>query len=101
MRRRPKRKPNPVCENSNRLPERPGAAACRRLCISGLVDFAALAVCGLEGGAIGNLGVAYANLGEVQKATALLQQAKAIGEQIGDPHIVEVTTRALEKLSDG
>ena len=52
-----------------------------------------------EGNALGNLGIAYADLGEVEKAKALLQQAKAIGEQIGDPRIVQVTTQALEKLS--
>ena len=43
--------------------------------------------------------VPYARLGEVEKAAAMLRQAKAIGEQIGDPRIVQVTTDALAKLS--
>ena len=51
-----------------------------------------------EGNTLGNLGRAYAGLGEIQKATSLLQQAKAIGEQIGDPQIVQGCDRALEKL---
>jgi hypothetical protein len=52
-----------------------------------------------EGGALCILGTAYSQLGEVEKATALLQHAKAIGEQIGDPRIVQLATQALEKLS--
>ncbi len=47
----------------------------------------------------GSLGNAYAGLGEVEKAAALLQQAKAIGEQIGDPRIVQAVVAALESLS--
>jgi hypothetical protein len=38
-------------------------------------------------------------LGEVEKAMTVLQQAQAIGAQIGDPQIIQVTTRALEQLS--
>jgi tetratricopeptide (TPR) repeat protein len=52
-----------------------------------------------EGVALGNLGLAYKNLGEVAKAQALLRQAKSIGEQIRDPQIVRITTSALEALS--
>jgi len=52
-----------------------------------------------EGAALGNLGIAYAHLCEVEKAQALLRQAKAIGEQIRDPHIIRVTSAALEELS--
>jgi len=36
--------------------------------------------------------------GEVNRAAALLHQAKAIGERIRDPRIVSVTTAALERL---
>ena len=53
----------------------------------------------LDGSVLGNLGNAYADLGEVEKAAALLQQAKAIGDQIGDPRIVEFATGVLETLS--
>ena len=52
-----------------------------------------------EGSGLSNLGVAYARLGEVEKAAGLLRQAKAIGEEIRDPVIVRITTDALEKLS--
>ena len=48
-----------------------------------------------EGNALGNLGLAYAGLGEVEKAQALLLQAKVIGEAIRDPQIIENTKRAL------
>ncbi len=51
-----------------------------------------------EGNALGNLGSAYYSLGEVEKASALLQQAKAIGEQISDPQMVQVATSALKQL---
>ena len=51
-----------------------------------------------EGSELGNLGIAYTSLGEVRKATALLQQAKTIGEQIGDPRLVETCAAALEDL---
>lgn len=54
-----------------------------------------------EGDALCNLARNYARLGEVEKARAFLQQAKAIGEQIGDPRIVQSATQALERLSRG
>jgi hypothetical protein len=55
----------------------------------------------LNGVGLCNLGIGYGSLGEIQKATSLLQQAKAIGEQIGDPRIVQSATRALEVITRG
>jgi tetratricopeptide (TPR) repeat protein len=50
-----------------------------------------------DGTAFGNLGAAYARLGKVEKATALLRQA--IEEQTGDPRIIQLATQAHERLS--
>lgn len=53
----------------------------------------------LVGPLLGTVGLAYTRLGEVRQAVTVLQQAQAIGAQIGDPQIIQVTTRALEQLS--
>ena len=37
-----------------------------------------------EGNALGNLGIAYAELGEVQKAIGYYEQALVISREIGD-----------------
>ncbi len=54
-----------------------------------------------EGAALGNLGVAYARLGDTDKARGLLEQALAIGRQIEDPEMVRIATGALERLRSG
>ena len=52
-----------------------------------------------EGAALANLGLTYRNLGEVDKAQTLLQQALQIGRAIQDPQIVGIVTKALEQLA--
>ncbi len=54
-----------------------------------------------RGSALGNLGIAYARLGQAEKAAGLWRQAKAIGEAIKDPRIIEAMTRALKSLEKG
>ena len=51
-----------------------------------------------EGAKLGSLGLAYAGLGQVEKALSLLEQARRIGEEINDPRIVAAATQAIKKL---
>ena len=52
-----------------------------------------------EGATVGNLGNAYAHLGEVEKAIGYYGRALVISREIGDPRIVQAVTDALENLS--
>ncbi len=54
-----------------------------------------------EGNALGNLGIAYADLGQVERAIGLLEQAMRIGQEIKDPQIVGIVTAQLERLRGG
>ena len=51
-----------------------------------------------EGADLGNLGTAYARLGQVEKAIEYHEQALVIGEEVKDPLIIEVTMQGLKKL---
>jgi hypothetical protein len=51
-----------------------------------------------EGNALGNLGIAYAGLGETTKATPLLEQALVIARAIKDPRIIQFASAELERL---
>ena len=51
-----------------------------------------------EGIVLGNLGLAYAGLGQVEKAIGLLEQSLRIGEEIKDPEIVRVSQAQLDRL---
>ncbi len=44
------------------------------------------------------LGLAYADLGQVEKAIGYYEQALVIGQDIKDPRITEVATRQLQQL---
>ena len=50
---------------------------------------------------MGNLGLAYADLGEVEKAIGYLDAALRIGEEIKDAQIVRIVSAQLEKLRGG
>ena len=54
-----------------------------------------------EGNALGNLGVAYTALGQVEQAIGLLEQALQIGQEIKDPGMVQFATTNLEQLRGG
>ena len=54
-----------------------------------------------EGTALGNLGIAYSGLGEVERAIDLLEQAPWIGQEIKDPQIVRIFSAQLERLRGG
>jgi len=45
-----------------------------------------------EGSALCNLGLAYADLGQAEKAIGLLEQVLQIGQEIKDPNIVRVVS---------
>ena len=51
-----------------------------------------------EGSALGNLGLAYRELGEPARARVLLEQALAIGREIEDPQIIRIASQALQEL---
>ena len=50
-----------------------------------------------EGAALGNLGSAYADLGQVEKAKGYWRTALKIGQEIKDPRIVDVCSEQLQK----
>jgi tetratricopeptide (TPR) repeat protein len=50
-----------------------------------------------EGADLGNLGRAYADLGQIEKARVCWQQALAIGQEIKDPGIVQFCSQQLER----
>jgi len=50
---------------------------------------------------LGNLGLAYTALAQVEKAIGLLEQAHRIGQEIKDPRIIRFTTAALKRLRSG
>ena len=52
----------------------------------------------LTGRLLGTVGLAHGNLGEVEKAIGLLEQALRIGQEIKDPQIVRIVSARLEKL---
>ena len=54
-----------------------------------------------EANALGNLGVAHARLGNAEKATALIREARQIGQEINDPQIVQTSMDALASLEKG
>ena len=62
---------------------------------------ARLMIVGREGSVLGNLGRAYADLGENEKAIALLEQALDIGRAIMDPQIIRIATDQLARLRGG
>ena len=43
-----------------------------------------------EGNALGSLGNAYGDLGQVEKAIEYFEDALAIGEEIKDPRIISI-----------
>jgi tetratricopeptide (TPR) repeat protein len=51
-----------------------------------------------EGSTLGNLGTAYAHLGQVERAIGILEQALRIGQEITDPRIIQFTSDLLERL---
>ena len=54
-----------------------------------------------EGIALGNLGFAYAALGQVERAIGYCEQALRIGQEIKDPRIIRIVTVQLERLRGG
>ena len=50
------------------------------------------------GNSLGNLGTAYAHLGQVERAIGILEQALRIGQEIKDPRIIQFTSDLLERL---
>jgi len=54
-----------------------------------------------EGNALGNLGIAYAALGETEKANALLEQALQIGQAIKNIEIIRGATAGLAACAAG
>ena len=51
-----------------------------------------------EGADLGNLGLVYADLGEVQKAIGYYEQALVIAREIQDPHIADIAEAQLKRL---
>ena len=54
-----------------------------------------------EGAALGNLGLAYAALGQTERAIGLLEQALRIGQEIKDPQIIGIASQSLERWRGG
>ena len=54
-----------------------------------------------EGANLGNLGNAYAGLGQAERAIGLLEQALQIGQEIKDPQIIRIVSRSLERWRGG
>lgn len=51
-----------------------------------------------HGVVLGNLGLAYSDLGQVEKATEYYEQALAIGKEIKDPRIIDFCERKLKLM---
>jgi tetratricopeptide (TPR) repeat protein len=54
-----------------------------------------------EGADIAILGCVYADLGQVEKAIDLLEQALRIGQEIKDPWVTQFVSSNLERLRGG
>jgi len=53
-----------------------------------------------EGIWLGNLGIAYSDLGQVEKAIKYCEDALMIGEEIRDPKIIRFCEKSLESLKN-
>ena len=53
------------------------------------------------GNQLGNLGLAYARLGQVDKAIALMEQSQAIGQDLPNPNILNVVEPTLAERRGG
>jgi len=53
-----------------------------------------------EGIWLGNLGLAYSDLGEVEKAIEYYKDALTIGREIKDPRIIDFCEKNLESLKN-
>ena len=51
-----------------------------------------------EGNHLGNLGLAYSDLGEPRKAIEFLKQSLSIGKAIEDPRIISICEKKLKEL---
>ena len=51
-----------------------------------------------EGNSLGNLGLAYSDLGEPRKAIEFLKESLAIGKAIEDPRIISFCEQKLKEL---
>ena len=54
-----------------------------------------------EGNSLGNLGNAYAALGETRRAIEHYQQSLAIGREISDPRIIDACEKGLRQCRGG
>jgi tetratricopeptide (TPR) repeat protein len=55
--------------------------------------------CG-EGNWLGNIGIAYYQLGQVDKAIEYYEQALIIGKEIKDPRIIDFCEKNLESIKN-
>ena len=53
-----------------------------------------------EGNRLGNLGSAYSDLGQVEKAIEYYEDALAIGKEIKDPRIIDFCEQKLKSLKN-
>jgi tetratricopeptide (TPR) repeat protein len=51
-----------------------------------------------EGADLGNLGLAYSNLGQVEKAIEYYEKALNIGKEINDPRIINFCESKLKSI---